>query len=202
MHSFKQRNKQNLNSRSIILCIAMVLALFLVPCIAASAEEQQDNLSKDDSQLQMEALEMELGEEGMQEVDDYLELQASLPDVVKASPYSYIAFAATDKEGQTAYLTAIDESDLDAKKKAKLKADLQDIWNRYPDGFVVTDNLVLRDVDRIMTERFIENENPSAVEDGDFASQENNPLQQTPGFTSVMLVLGLILLIRMRRRQL
>ena len=190
----------NLENRSITLCIAMFLALFLVPCIAASAQEQQDNLSKDAAQLQMEALEAELGEEGMQEVDDYLELQASLPDVVKASPYSYIAFAATDKEGQTAYLTAIDESDLNAKKKAKLKADLQDIWNRYPDGFVVADNLVLRDVDRIMTERFIARENPSASGKGDSGYQDSEPSQQTPGFTSVMLFLSLLLLVEIKMK--
>jgi hypothetical protein len=201
MHSFKQRKEtMNLKNRSITLCIAMFLALFLVPCITASAEEQQDNLSKDAAQLQMEALEAELGEEGMQEVDDYLELQASLPDVIKASPYSYIAFAATDKEGQTAYLTAIDESDLNAKKKAKLKADLQDIWNRYPDGFVVADNLVLRDVDRIMTERFIENEYPSVDGNGDSGYRDSEPSEQTPGFTSVMLILSLLLSVEIKRK--
>lgn len=201
MHSLKQTNEiMNLQSRSITLYIAMFLILFLVPCITASAEEQQDNLSKDAAQLQMEALEMELGDDGMQEVNDYLELQASLPDVVKASPYSYIAFAATDKEGQNAYLTAIDESDLNAKKKAKLKADLQDIWNRYPDGFVVADNLVLRDVDRIMTERFIESQIPSADGNGDSGSQDSKPSQQTPGFTSLMLFLSLLLLSGIQRK--
>lgn len=126
-------------------------------------------------------------------VGNYSDLQASLPDVLKGSPYSYIAFAATDKESQTVYLTAIDESDLDAKKKAELKADLQDIWNRYPDGFVVADNLVLQDVDRIMTARFIENENLSAGENGDYVPQDGKTSQQIPGFTSFMLVLIIIL---------
>jgi len=121
----------------------------------ASTEEQQTNLTKDASQLEMEALEAELGEEGMKKVADYLELQASLPDVVKASPYSGIAFAATDHESQIVYLTAIDESDLEKEDKEKLKADLQDIWDRYPDKFVVADNLVLRDVAEIMDKRLI-----------------------------------------------
>ncbi|WP_256621768.1 hypothetical protein [Methanolobus chelungpuianus] len=172
MVSLKPTNEiMSLKGRRIKLYMVIFVVLFIVSCIVSSAEELQDNISKDTAQLQMETLGTELGEEGMQEVDDYLELQASLPDALKASPYSYIAFAATDKESQTAYMTAIDESDLEAGKKAKLKADLQDIWNRYPNGFVVTDNLVLQEVDRIMAERFIASENASAGENGDSASQ-------------------------------
>jgi len=117
----------NSKAEASVLCIAISLYLFLIPSAMASTEEQQTNLTKDDSQLKMEALEAELGEEGMKEVEDYLKLQASLPDVVKASPYSSIAFAATDYESRAAYLTAIDESDLEKEDKEKLKADLQDI---------------------------------------------------------------------------
>lgn len=138
-----------------MLLLAMLVGIALIPSAMASTEEQQTNLTKDAAQLKMEALEAELGEEGMKKVADYLELQASLPDVVKASPYSSIAFAATDNESQIAYLTAIDESDLKKEDKEKLKADLQDIWDRYPDKFVVADNLVLRDVAKIMDERLI-----------------------------------------------
>jgi len=140
----------NRKDGKLVLCIATALCLCLIPSAMASTEEQQTNTTKDSSQLKIEALEAELGEEGMKKVADYLELQASLPDVVKASPYSSIAFAATDKESQVAYLTAIDESDLEKEDKEKLKADLQDIWDRYPDKFVATDNLVLRDVAEIM----------------------------------------------------
>jgi len=145
----------NSKDGTLVLCIAMALCLCLIPSAMASTEEQQTNLTKDASQLEMEALEAELGEEGMKKVADYLELQASLPDVVKASPYSGIAFAATDHESQIVYLTAIDESDLEKEDKEKLKADLQDIWDRYPDKFVVADNLVLRDVAEIMDKRLI-----------------------------------------------
>ena len=145
----------NSKDGTLVLCIAMALCLCLIPSAMASTEEQQTNLTKDASQLEMEALEAELGEEGMKKVADYLELQASLPDVVKASPYSGIAFAATDNESQVVYLTAIDESDFEKEDKEKLKADLQDIWDRYPDKFVVADNLVLRDVAEIMDKRLI-----------------------------------------------
>ncbi|AAM05418.1 hypothetical protein [Methanosarcina acetivorans] len=153
----------NDKDRTLVLFIAIALYLFLIPSAMASTEEQQTNRTKDAAQLKMEALETELGEEGMKEVADYLELQASLPDVVKASPYSSIAFAATDNESQVAYLTAIDESDLEKENKEKLKADLQDIWNRYPDKFVVADNLVLRDVAKIMDERLIVSVNLSEI---------------------------------------
>lgn len=133
----------------------MASCLCLIPLSMTSTEKQQTNLTKDTAQLKMEALEAELGEEGMNKSADYLELQASLPDVVKASPYSDIAFAATDKESQVVYLTAIDESDLAKEDKEKLKADLQDIWNRYPDKFVVADNLVLSYVNKLMEKRFV-----------------------------------------------
>lgn len=147
----------------LVVCIAMVLCLCLMPSAMASTEEQEVVPIKDAAQLKMEELEVELGEEGMQEVKEYLELQASLPDVVKQSPYSYIAFAATDKESQIAYMTGIDESSLTKEEKEKLKVELQDIWNRYPDGFKVEDNVPLKVVDKIMTERFIK----AQVDDGE-----------------------------------
>lgn len=153
----------NSKSGTLALSIAMALCLCLISPVMASTEEKQTNLTKDASQLKIEALEAELGEEGMKEVEEYLELQASLPGVVKASPYSSIAFAATDKESQVAYLTAIDESDLEKGDKEKLKADLQDIWDRYPDKFVVADNLVLRDVAEIIDKRLIASANLSEI---------------------------------------
>ncbi|RXG33548.1 hypothetical protein [Methanohalophilus sp. WG1-DM] len=89
----------------LVLCIGMVLCLCLTLSAIASTGEENNTPVKDAAQLKMEELEAELGEEGMQEVQEYLELQASLPHVVKASPYSYIAFAATDEESQIAYMT-------------------------------------------------------------------------------------------------
>ena len=109
--------KRNKIGTSMIVLTMLLVSIMLIPSAMASTEEQQTNLTKDASQLKIEALEAELGEEGMKKVADYLELQASLPDVVKASPYSSIAFAATDKESQVAYLTAIDESDLEKEDK-------------------------------------------------------------------------------------
>jgi hypothetical protein len=153
----------NKSETGILILIMLLVGMALVPSAVASTEEQQTNITKDDAQLQIEALEAKLGEEGMKKVADYLELEASLPDVVKVSPYSGIAFAATDKESQVAYLTAIDESDLKKENKEKLKADLQDIWNRYPDKFVAADNLVLRDVAKITDKRLITSANLSEV---------------------------------------
>lgn len=144
--------------------MTMLVGMALIPSAVASTEEQQTDLTKDAAQLKIEALEAELGEEGMKKVANYLELQTSLPDVVKASPYSSIAFAATDNESQVAYLTAIDESDLEKKDKEKLKADLQDIWDRYPEKFVAADNLVLCDVAKITDKRLIASINPSEIE--------------------------------------
>jgi hypothetical protein len=146
----------NIKDRTLVLYIVTAFCLCLVSSAMVSTEEQQTNLTKDAAQLEIEALEAELGEEGMKKVADYLELQASLPDVVRASPYSSIAFAATDNESQAAYMTAIDESDLEKEDKEKLKADLQDIWKRYPDGFKVEDNEPLKVIDEIMTKRFIQ----------------------------------------------
>jgi hypothetical protein len=140
----------------LMLCIAAALCLCLTTSVVALTEERNDTVIKDPAQLKMEALEAELGEEGMKEVKEYLELQKSLPDVVKASPYSWVAFAATDKKSQIAYLDAIDKSKFAKEEKEKMKFDLQDIWNRYPDKFKESDNLVLENVSKIMEKNFIE----------------------------------------------
>lgn len=188
-----KRGKESMNKKdgTFVMCIAMVLCLCLIPSAMASTEENQTNQVKDGAQLKMEALEAELGEEGMQNVKEYLELQASLPDVVKASPYSGIAFAATNKDSQVAYLTAIDESGLEKEDKEKLKTDLQDIWDRYPDEFVVLDNIVLSKVNGIMNKRLLEYID---VTDEGTASE---PLE-TPGFTAITLLIAFLGLRRMR----
>ncbi|AKB30093.1 hypothetical protein MSSIT_3374 [Methanosarcina siciliae T4/M] len=105
----------------------------------ASPDEQQTNQTKDAAQLKIEALEAELGEEGMKEVEDYLELQASLPEVVKRMPYSGLAFAATDPESRAIKMEYIDNFDVSEKKKEEYKAGLQDIWDRYPDNITKDD---------------------------------------------------------------
>ncbi|AKB33995.1 hypothetical protein MSSIH_3305 [Methanosarcina siciliae HI350] len=90
----------------------------------ASPDEQQTNQTKDAAQLKIEALEAELGEEGMKEVEDYLELQASLPEVVKRMPYSGLAFAATDPESRAIKMEYIGNFDVSEKKKEEYKAGL------------------------------------------------------------------------------
>jgi hypothetical protein len=142
----------------------------------------------------MEEFEAELGEEGMQEVQEYLELQASLPDVVKASPYSYIAFAATDEESQIAYMTGIDESNLSDEEKEKLKAELQDIWDRYPDDFEVEDNEPLEVIAGIMEQRFIESEE-SKRDDFDKSVSDVDSSSQFQSNTTLLIMLVTILLI-------
>ncbi|MFV8414589.1 hypothetical protein [Methanosarcina mazei] len=156
LYGWLWREQMNAKDGILVLHVAIVLCLFLPPLAMASTEEQQTNQTKDAAQLEMEALEAEMGEEGMKKVAEYLQLQASLPDAVKASPYSSIAFAATDNESRAAYMTAIDESDLKKEDKEKLKADLQDIWERYPDDFKVEDNEPLKVINEIMTKRFIQ----------------------------------------------
>ncbi|MDA0525645.1 hypothetical protein [Methanococcoides alaskense] len=91
-----------------------------------------EGVQKDAAQLKIEELEAELGEEGMQEVDDYLTLQASLPDVVKSMPFSGLAFAATNTESQKIKMGYIDNFDVSEKEKDGYKTGLQDVWDRYP----------------------------------------------------------------------
>ena len=129
----------NSKDRTIVLCIAMALSLCLIPSAMASTEEQQTNLTKDAAQLKIEALEAELGEEGMKKVADYLELQASLPDVVKRMPFRGLAFAATDPESQAIKMGYIDNFNVSETEKERYKAGLQDIWDRYPDKITKDD---------------------------------------------------------------
>ncbi|AAM32596.1 conserved protein [Methanosarcina mazei Go1] len=111
----------------------------MIPSAMAFTEEQQTDLTKDAAQLKIEALETELGEEGMKKVADYLELQASLPDVVKRMPYRGLAFSATDPESQAIKMKYIDNFDVSKEEKEKYKAGLQDIWDRYPDKITKDD---------------------------------------------------------------
>ncbi len=115
-------------SRTLALFIVIVLCLCLIQSTMTSTEEEQ----KDGAQLKIEELEAELGEEGMQEVEDYLALQASLPDVVKRMPYRGLAFAATKPESHPVYMGSIDNFDVSEKEKERYKTGLQDVWNRYP----------------------------------------------------------------------
>jgi hypothetical protein len=123
----------------LIACIAMVLCLCLIPSTVASTDEQNSTPVKDPAQLKMEALEAELGEKGMKEVDDYLALQNSLPDVVKNMPFRGLAFAATNPESQTIKMKYITNLDVSDKEKEEYKVGLQDIWDRYPDKITKDD---------------------------------------------------------------
>ena len=143
----------------------MIMCLCLMPSAMASNNEENTNSYKDAAQLKLEAFEAKIAEKEMKQVQNYMTLQASISEELKASPYSYIAFAATDKDSQKVYLAAIDESDLDENSKEELKTDLQDIWDRYPENFVTEDNIALSDVDTIMNKRFIAEHN--ATEEGD-----------------------------------
>ena len=105
-----------------ILLLTMLVGMALIPSAMAFTEEQQTDLTKDAAQLKIEALETELGEEGMKKVADYLELQASLPDVVKRMPYRGLAFAATDPESQDITMEYIDNFYVSDKRKEEYKA--------------------------------------------------------------------------------
>jgi hypothetical protein len=179
----------------LVLCIGMVLCLCLTPSAIASTEEENNTPVKDAAQLKMEKWEAELGEEGMQEVQEYLELQASLPHVVKASPYSYIAFAATDEESQIAYMTGIDESDLTEEEKEKLKAELQDIWDRYPDGFKIEDNEPLEVIAGIMEQRFIESEESKRDDLDKSVSNEHSSSQFQSNITLLSILVTSLLIV-------
>lgn len=129
----------NSKDGTLVLCIAMALCLCLIPSAMASTEEQQTTQVEDAAQLKIEALEAKLGEEGMQKVEDYLALQASLPDVVKRMPFRGLAFAATDPESQAIKMEYIDNFNVSETEKERYKAGLQDIWDRYPDKITKDD---------------------------------------------------------------
>lgn len=122
-----------------ILFLAMLVSMALIPSAMASTEEQQTSLTKDAAQLKIEALEAKLGEEGMEEVADYLELQTSLPDVVKAMPYRALAFAGTQEESRSITFKYIDGFNVSEEEKDRYKAGIKDIWDRYPDKITKDD---------------------------------------------------------------
>ncbi|QLC48803.1 hypothetical protein HWN40_00170 [Methanolobus zinderi] len=128
-------NKKN---GTLIICIAVMLCICLIPTSTASNAEE-NIVVKDAAQLKMESLEAELGEKGLVEVENYLTLQASLPEVVKNMPFRGLAFAATKPESQIIKMKYIDNFDVSDKEKEEYKAGLQDIWDRYPDKITKDD---------------------------------------------------------------
>jgi hypothetical protein len=75
----------------------------------------------------------------MEEVADYLELQTSLPDVVKAMPYRALAFAGTQEESRSITFKYIDGFNVSEEEKDRYKAGIKDIWDRYPDKITKDD---------------------------------------------------------------
>ncbi|WP_410507840.1 hypothetical protein [Methanosarcina hadiensis] len=175
----------------LVLHVAIVLCLFLPPLAMASTEEQQTNQTKDAAQLEMEALEAEMGEEGMKKIADYLELQASLPDVVKRMPYRGLAFAATDPESQAITMGYIDNFDVSEKKKEEYKSGLQDIWDRYPENITEDDYAFMIELGPM-----VEKESLKKYQDQDYSNNsdfesdngsissgnESSKSNSTPGF--------------------
>ena len=145
------------------VCIAMVLCLFLIPSAMASTEEQQTSLVKDGAQLKMEALEAELGEEGMKNVADYLTLQASLPDIVKAMPYRALAFAGTQEESKSVTFKYINGFNASEKDKDRYKAGIQDIWDRYPDKITKDDYDFMSEIGPLLVAESLESYEPVSV---------------------------------------
>lgn len=194
------KERMNRKDGLLVLCIGMVLCLCLIPSAMASTEEENNTPVKDDAQLKMEELEAELGEEGMQEVQEYLELQASLPDVVKASPHSWIAFAATDEESQIAIMTGIDESNLTEEEKENLKAELQDIWDRYPDGFKIEDNEPLEVISEIMVQKFVDQESTGDnLDKSELIEVQSDQFQFTAPLLGMLVISLLIVTMWFRR---
>ncbi len=144
-----------------LILIAMVLCLYIIPSAMASIEEQQLTNVKDGAQLKIEALEAELGAEGMKEVEDYLALQASLPDTVKAMPYKALAFAATNPKSQSIKLGYIDNFDVSDKDKKKYKEELQNIWDRYPNEITEDDYAFMSELGPMIEKEALRGYQPS-----------------------------------------
>ncbi|WP_196214089.1 hypothetical protein [Methanolobus vulcani] len=140
--------------------VAMVLCLCLIQPAMSSTEEEE----KDAAQLKLEEFEAELGEEGMQEVEDYLALQASLPDVVKRMPYRALAFAATRPESQTVYMGYIDNFSVSEEEKERYKSGLQDVWDRYPFNITVYDYPFMAEIGPMIEEEAFSIYSPEELE--------------------------------------
>ncbi|WP_288070896.1 hypothetical protein [Methanolobus sp.] len=138
------------------------------PAMSSTEEEE-----KDPAQLKLEEFEAEMGEEGMQEVEDYMALQASLPDVVKRMPYRALAFAATKPESQTVYMTYIDNFSVSEEEKERYKSGLQDVWDRYPFNITEDDYPFMAEIGPM-------------IDAEAFSTYDQNEQAETPGFTAIM----------------
>ncbi|MEL4306380.1 hypothetical protein [Methanococcoides sp. LMO-2] len=156
----------------LVVCIAMVLCLCLIPSAMATTEEQEVVPIKDAAQLKMEELEAELGEEGMQKVESYLALQASLPDVVKNMPYRALAFAGTQEESRSVTFKYIDGFDVSEKEKELYKAGIENIWNRYPEKITKDDYKFMSEIGPMLVAESLEGYEPVSVKWASSAHQD------------------------------
>lgn len=142
-----------------VLLPIFLIGMILMPLTMALSEEQEIS-EKDIAQLKIEALEKSLGEEGMKNAEQYLKLQASLPDVVKMMPYRSFAFAGTMEGSRSAICRYIDEMEISEKDKVRYKAGIEDIWERYPDKITEDDYEFMTEIGPLLVDASLKNYQP------------------------------------------
>lgn len=196
----KNDNIEGISTLDLKIMKRRLLALFIVSillclCVVTPAMASTEEAEKDVAQLKLEEFEAEMGEEAMQEVEDYLALQASLPTVVKVMPYSGLAFAATKPKSQAIKMKYIDNFDVSEEEKERYKTGLQDIWDRYPFNITKDDYPFMAELGPMIEEEAFRTYNPEEVEKegtgniNDISSQSvSNQYEQkiAPGFTGML----------------
>jgi hypothetical protein len=139
--------------------MGLLLALMLMLCFASTASAaSEERYTIIDGEIIPSKAEKE-------RLNEYLELQASLPTVVKSSPYSSIMYSGTKERSRISIFKAIDDPrycDLSELEKRQLKEDLLDIWDRYPDKIESKDDIPLANVRKILDKRTINREGLNA----------------------------------------
>ncbi|UGV40476.1 hypothetical protein J7W08_10460 [Methanococcoides orientis] len=184
----------------------------LVMCLTSSASaaaSENETFVEDAAQLRLEETKERLGEDAVQEMEDYLELQKNLPAVVRAMPGggSALAYAGTNNDSRVVYLNYIDGMDLSDEEKVEYKNKLIDVWDRYPDDIMVTDyafmakmaGLMEEEAKKVRDEAHFDEDGNLVIIVNETTQEEPGTNKQTPGFTSIMLIIGLLLSARSRK---
>ncbi|MEL4306101.1 hypothetical protein [Methanococcoides sp. LMO-2] len=184
----------------------------LVMCLTSSASaavSENETFVEDAAQLRLEETREKLGEDAVQEMEDYLELQKNLPAVVRAMPGggSALAYAGTNNDSRVVYLNYIDGMDLSDEEKVEYKNKLIDVWDRYPDDIKVTDyafmakmaGLMEEEAKNVRDEAHFDEDGNLVIIVNETTQEEPGTNKQTPGFTSIMLIIGLLLSARSRK---
>lgn len=78
------------------------------------------------------------------ELEDRINTRRNLPDVVKNAPGLYLI--SSPEKNHEGYLKHIDGMSISSEEKERMKADLEDLWARYPDEITEEDYPRIREI--------------------------------------------------------